>query len=202
MNSSEEIPLLPDSIVNSIVTCASDNETIIAFSNEVEKYMLDLIQNLISYRSQNSLVRDSIVAVPGSSSIGTIGTMTTRDACRTLKKFSGISIPDVTSILRVTTGPSLTADQHATSSVSLTPSGTPTIGLGGSLGDGIDEIGAAGAGGLDSTATVGVGIGSLISKKKASNQSAIVLPPRQPKKRGRPSNKDRGLPPPPKKQQH
>jgi len=156
----------------------------------VEKYLSELISNLVAYRSENSLVRDSIVAV----SLGsTAGGITTRDACKTLKKFSGLNIPDVTSIIRV-----------ATASTAVPAVGGSTH-VGESIGDGsfssVPSIPA-----IDETANgAGLGIGSIISKKKAaagSQPAVVLLPPKQPKKRGRPSNKDRGLPPPPKKQQH
>lgn len=191
--------LFPIALLGSIVPNLSDEESALSFGYEIEKYMLDLVSSLRGYRSHNSVIRNAIVAItPGPS---TSSAVSTRDVCKTLKNHSGLSIPDVTSIIRVSTSVSQQSPNLPTTAAATTsgPSATampltPTAGSTGGVADiATEDTGTSGTVG-------GIGIGGIIREKK-STAPVIPLPPRQPKKRGRPSNRDRGLPPPPKRTQ-
>jgi len=191
--------LFPIALLGSLLPNAVDEDAALTFGQEIEKYIFDLVSNLKSYRSHNSVIRNAIVAIaPGTN---TSSVVTTRDACKTLKNFAGVSIPDVTSIIQVaTTGPGSRQSPNVPSSgvaaavSTLAMPATPSAASAGGLPDlSIEEAGTAGAAG-------GIGIGAIIREKK-STAPVISLPPKAPKKRGRPSNKDRGLPPLPKRTQ-
>lgn len=71
-------------------------------SNVIENYLIDLVSHLIAMKEQSKIIRESIVAIStaaGSSASKT--TVTTRDACRAIRSFTGQPIPDLTSITRV-----------------------------------------------------------------------------------------------------
>ena len=89
-------------------------------------------------------------------------TVTCREVCRTLRNFSGVAIPDVPSVTRV---PATIDTNLVQPAVLVTPSAA--------------SIGTAG----------GLGVGILPAKRKASQ--SLSNGPRIPKKRGRPSNKDK-----------
>ena len=196
MNSDYQ-PLFPVALLGSILPNAADEDAALSFGQEIEKYMLDLVNSLKAYRSHNSQIRNAIVAIAPTSNTSSV--VTTRDACKTLKNFAGLSIPDVTSIIQVTTNahgtqPTSNVQASATSASTATPAmpATPSAASVGGFQDlAAEEPGTAGAAG-------GIGIGAIIREKK-STAPVISLPPKAPKKRGRPSNKDRGLPPPPKR---
>ncbi len=186
-------PLFPLSLLGTLIPNAADEEAAFTFGGEIEKYISNLVSHLKSYRSHNSLIRNAIVSIAPETTASSV--VTTRDACKTLRNFSGHSVPDVTSIIQVTTsgthpsanvsntnGPSVVT----TPIMPVTPSGTSAI-----PDLIVEEPGTAGAAG-------GIGIGAIIREKKSVAPS-LPLPPKQPKKRGRPSNKDRGIPPLPKK---
>ncbi len=192
-------PFFPVALLGSLLPNAENEDAALTFGREIEMYMLDLVNNLKAYRSHNSLIRNAIVAIaPGSN---TSAVVTTRDACKTLKNFAGHSIPDVTSIIQVTTtvhgtqqtSSITTSATSASSAIPETPITPSANSVGGLQDPAADEPGTAGAAG-------GIGIGAIIREKKSTGP-VILLPPKPPKKRGRPSNKDRGLPPPPKRSQ-
>ena len=174
----EHIPLFPSVIASEFVPSPASSAEHILLSAKVESYMKQLVSQLVAYKSQNKLIRESVVAVSTESfNASTSSTITTRDACRTIRNFSGLSVPDVTSITRLPPGP---PDSHA-----VTPSGTTEM----SLPVGAEEENTSTA------QTIGLGVGILKQKKESKRPVSIAsqLPPKIPKKRGRPSNKDRGL---------
>jgi hypothetical protein len=71
------------------------------FASKVEEYIHELVGHLISQKSQSRLIQQSIVAVSDESSSSPV--VRTRDVCRSIRSFSGISIPDVTAITRLPT---------------------------------------------------------------------------------------------------
>jgi hypothetical protein len=188
MSSTE--PIFPPSLIGEIFPCGAGENERTLFSAKVELYMKDLVSHLITYKAQNRIIRESVVAVAPDSQISQgSGSITTRDACRTIRGFVGISLPDVTSIVKLPV--------QATVEIAAAPPMTPTASMVGvfeltsqspSL-HGIlpeEEVGSSSIG-------VGVGVLKNIKEKKRPVSIASQLPPKVPKKRGRPSNKDRGL---------
>ncbi len=159
----------------------------VSFSNHVEAFLTGLVDRLIAIKSQTQVIRNAIVAVPVDGINSASSSVTTRDVCRAIRNFSGTPIPDITQIWRIPqTGGA--KDQQSSGGLSLniplTPSGANSIGL-------IDPMQSDEK--VNTGAAGGVGIGALVSKKKNSTVLPPMLPPTQPKKRGRPSNKDRGI---------
>lgn len=68
------------------------------FSTKIEQYLVDLVSDLVAFKSQSALIRNSTVAVP---SVQANSTVTSREVCRTLRTFAGVSVPDITSLSKV-----------------------------------------------------------------------------------------------------
>ena len=92
--------MFPSSILAELLP-GSIHEKDNIFSAKIEGYLNDLISHLLSFKSQNRLIRQSVVAIATESNLNSLSTVSTRDVCRTIRNFSGLSIPDVTSITRV-----------------------------------------------------------------------------------------------------
>jgi hypothetical protein len=94
-----------DLISDQVLQRMSPNNLKLNFSNNyseiIEKYLINLIEYIISSKSQNSIIKNSIVAIDLTSSNSLPSMVTTRDVCRALRNFSGIRIPDLTTLTRV-----------------------------------------------------------------------------------------------------
>lgn len=189
----DQEPLFPLAVLGTLMPNAADEDAALTFGSEIEKYISNLVGHLKSYRSHNSLIRNAIVSIAPETTTSSV--ITTRDACKTLRNFSGHSVPDVTSIIQVaTSGPQSLPNLPSMSGLSAvaTPAMPATPSAGSAMPDMIsEEPSIAGAAG-------GIGIGAIIREKKYI-LPPIPKPPKQAKKRGRPSNKDRGLPSVPKR---
>jgi hypothetical protein len=89
-------PLFPALLLQDLLPGISYPELV---SLKVEEYIHGLVGHLVLEKSQSRLVNESIVAIPDQNLSSP--TVRTRDACRTIRNFSGISIPDVTAITRL-----------------------------------------------------------------------------------------------------
>ena len=177
----EEAAMFPSSILAELLP-GSIHEKDNIFSAKIEGYLNDLISHLLSFKSQNRLIRQSVVAIATESNLNSLSTVSTRDVCRTIRNFSGLSIPDVTSITRVPHAVEAAQAVPATPSAADLTSQSPTMN-----GHNIEEDIHA--------VPLGVGVGGLRpgQRKRAVVMIPSNLPPKIPKKRGRPSNKDRGI---------
>jgi hypothetical protein len=99
-------PLFPALLLQDLFPGISNSELV---SLKVEEYIHGLVGHLVLEKSQSRLLNESIVAIPDQNLSSP--TVRTRDACRTIRNFSGISIPDVTAITRL---PAAISEQSST----------------------------------------------------------------------------------------
>lgn len=194
-----EDPLFPLPIVNNIAPSVNGPTEHGILSLKIEEYIKDIVSHLLALKSQNKMIRESVVAIPNvppasfdATSSPSTAAINTKDACRTIRNFAGISIPDITSITRVLQ-PVVDTTQAARP---LTPSATGVSGMDSLTAQSPSQLGVIPEEEFASNGvSLGVGVGILKSSKEKRRPSALAsqLPPKIPKKRGRPSNKDRGL---------
>lgn len=157
--------IFPPAILTEL--CPS-TEALGSFCNHIEEYIVRLVSHLIFLKGQNKIVRESIVAIADAAgSSASTGTVNTTDACRALRSFTGLKIPDLTSITRL---PQVAVVSEVSTSVHATPelsSISPTMRA-------MMEIETASP------------MGVVPMKKRAGSVIADQLPPKVPKKRGRP----------------
>jgi hypothetical protein len=98
----EEDLIFPRPILAELCPQFASSPNLPVLSSHIENYLLRLITHLISMKAQSKIIRESIVAISaaaGSSASRT--TVTTRDACRAIRSFTGLAIPDLTSFVRL-----------------------------------------------------------------------------------------------------
>ena len=98
----EEDLIFPLPVLAELCPQFASSSSLPILSTHIESYLLRLITHLISMKAQSKIIRESIVAISsaaGSSASRT--TVSTRDACRAIRSFTGLSIPDLTSFVRL-----------------------------------------------------------------------------------------------------
>jgi hypothetical protein len=136
-----------------------------SMSAQIEDYIIRLVSHLIFLKGQSKIVRESIVAIADAAgSSASKNTVNTTDACRAIRSFTGIRIPDLTSFTRI--------PQNSVEINTSLPQMTPELSAVS------PSMRGAGEDGLP------VAVATL--RKRTGSALADQIPPKVPKKRGRP----------------
>ena len=167
--------MFPRAILSAVAPDTSDYTSL---SEKTEEYLNELVGHLLTLKAQNRIIRESIVAIPGVAS-SSAGTVTTRDACRAIRSFSGVPVPDISSITRVPTAEA--------NSLTITPVtvGDPAVPSPSTRGLNDEDLMAV------TGVSLGVGVQRLGATKKRQSVSLASQLPKVPKKRGRPRKADK-----------
>lgn len=172
---SDQNLMFPKAILANLAPAFTEYATL---SVKVEEYLNQLVGHLMVLKAQNRIIRESIIAIPGVGS-SNAGTVTTRDACRAIRSFSGIPVPDISSITRVPTAePSHLTINPVTVGDPAAPSPSTRA-----LND--EDLMSATGGSL------GVGVQRAGAGKRRQTVSLASQLPKVPKKRGRPRKVDK-----------
>jgi hypothetical protein len=168
-SSTSQETLFPLPILAELCPQFSASPNLSSLSEYIEDYIVALVSHLVDMKAQSKIIRESIVAISGAAgSSASRTTVTTRDACRAIRSFTGLQIPDLTSITRIPQ-----SAQNESIPTQTTPVAAPV------------ELGSLSPS-MRGVSDEGVLLAELTRKRAHSAILAAQAELRVPKKRGRP----------------